>query len=862
MIPIRLELKNFLSYGECHGPLSLEGIRVACLSGPNGHGKSALLDAMVWALWGEPRGGTRAGDDLIREGASEMEVALEFEMDGARYRVTRRRSIRANGRATSGGTSRLGTTELHFEGSDGEGWRPLAEGTGAQTQRAIDRLLRMSHDTFVHASFIQQGKADAFMRMTPQQRKSVLGEILGLARFDELSEAARDAGRQAKNEADRFQTLLHQIDRELEKRDAYQKQLEEAESAEQEASAAAARLTEERTQLLSDVERLVGVEQQAARARDQLADGRQQLLGIDRQIGELTERVSDAARLVEHAEEIECQFAAHQQLEDEERALASLFDGWHALQDQLHTIEAGIERERVRMQAETVAAQQREKEGEARLAEIPEVETRVQQLRGEVAELEKVQLIVAQAQDDANRANERLAALRQAGERLRLDDDQVGQRITMLGQSDECPLCGQALGEDGLAAAQARLQHERQSVQRQLAETRSAYAAQQAAVRAAQGRVQEHQGRLEKRNAIERDLGDLEARLRAADQHRSALEEARLIVEQLISTLEADDFAADLRGQLAPLQAAIAANGYDADRHRLVRQQRDELQSAPQRHAALQAAQATLESAQVHREGLKAQKQSTESSVADLAGQADRLAAEAAGLVEGRRALKAKEDELQAAAEAARHASRKLGEARQMVAWLDQQAAERGDVLVKRDAAMADRSLFEQLAEAFGKNGIQEMVIDHALPEIQDSANGLLARLTEGRMRVTLDTQRAGRGGSVISTLDVNVSDELGTRPYELFSGGERFRIDFAIRIALSRLLASRANAPLQMLAIDEGFGSQDREGCDRLVEAIKAIQDDFERILVITHLDELKDAFPVRIEVTKTHLGSTFAIT
>jgi DNA repair protein SbcC/Rad50 len=64
------------------------------------------------------------------------------------------------------------------------------------------------------------------------------------------------------------------------------------------------------------------------------------------------------------------------------------------------------------------------------------------------------------------------------------------------------------------------------------------------------------------------------------------------------------------------------------------------------------------------------------------------------------------------------------------------------------------------------------------------------------------------------------------------------------------------------MLAIDEGFGSQDREGCDRLIEAIRMVQDDFERILVITHMEEIKDAFPVRIEVTKTAEGSTFSIT
>jgi exonuclease SbcC len=94
-----------------------------------------------------------------------------------------------------------------------------------------------------------------------------------------------------------------------------------------------------------------------------------------------------------------------------------------------------------------------------------------------------------------------------------------------------------------------------------------------------------------------------------------------------------------------------------------------------------------------------------------------------------------------------------------------------------------------------------------------------------------------------------------------MFSGGEAFRIDFALRIALSKLLARRAGAPLPTLIIDEGFGSQDSSGRERLVEAINSIQDDFEKILVITHIEDLKDAFDERIEVTKGAEGSLIKV-
>ena len=128
-------------------------------------------------------------------------------------------------------------------------------------------------------------------------------------------------------------------------------------------------------------------------------------------------------------------------------------------------------------------------------------------------------------------------------------------------------------------------------------------------------------------------------------------------------------------------------------------------------------------------------------------------------------------------------------------------------------------------------------------------------------MHVKFETQKETKKGTVQETLDIVIGDELGTRSYEMFSGGEAFRINFAVRIALSRLLARRAGAPLPTLIIDEGFGTQDAGGIEKLKEAITSIQDDFDKILVITHLDELKDAFPARIDVVKTADGSTISV-
>jgi exonuclease SbcC len=188
---------------------------------------------------------------------------------------------------------------------------------------------------------------------------------------------------------------------------------------------------------------------------------------------------------------------------------------------------------------------------------------------------------------------------------------------------------------------------------------------------------------------------------------------------------------------------------------------------------------------------------------------------------------------------------------------LERLRQEKGEALA---TASEQKGVYDQLSAAFGKGGIQALLIEQALPELETQANEILGRLTDHRMNLKLETQRERRsGGDPRETLDIKISDELGTRSYETYSGGEAFRINFAIRIALSKLLAHRSGAPLPTLFIDEGFGTQDAFGLEKLVEAINAIQDDFQRIVVITHIEELKEAFPVRIEVTKTPQGSTF---
>ena len=139
------------------------------------------------------------------------------------------------------------------------------------------------------------------------------------------------------------------------------------------------------------------------------------------------------------------------------------------------------------------------------------------------------------------------------------------------------------------------------------------------------------------------------------------------------------------------------------------------------------------------------------------------------------------------------------------------------------------------------------MLIEATIPEIEKEANAILSRLTDNRIQISIESLRDLKSGGTRETLDIRISDELGERSYHLFSGGEAFRADFALRIALSKVLARRSGTRLRTLIIDEGFGTQDARGLEYLKEAIQEISADFDKLLVVTHLPELRKPSPCR---------------
>ena len=848
MLPIRLEIKNFLAY-RSPDPVRFDGIHLACLTGSNGAGKSSMLDAITWALWGKAR--ARRDEELVHMGQSDMYVQLDFEQEGIIYSVIRRRTRRSGGQGT-----------LDLFSVDEEGNRiNLNEPNMRATQGKINRLLNLDYDTFTNSAFLQQGKADAFTTKQPADRKRILADILNLNRWADYEVAAKNRISDLTEDINVCTMRINEIDGELKREPQLKTALEEAEAAQQAAEAqlvgAEAKLKEVEhapADLRAAQEQCAGIE---ARLRNYAGD----LAAVDGDIARQQERIATYERVLEERDQIQTGYAELQAARESDHVFGDKLRQWSDVESSRHDIERQIDAVRSEIEREIRAC-----------------ETNVQALNTTIAaakpdDLAAVQAEVATLEDlDAQRdtfdaeisaATKESADLKADHRTLHNQMNEIKAHQQRLSAVDgaTCPYCGQPLEESRRLEIIAEREAEGKTLGDQWRANKTRVEELETIIAERTKAVGEIRVEIRRLSALRERAGQLNAGVEAALKAEIQLEEVRAKLDQLRETLEQEQYAADLRGQLAALIAKRDELGYDRSEHSAVREKLETYQVYETRQKelmlaleALPDATAAYDAAQARRERI-VQAQAEEEAALEAA-RARIVKLEALVKQHQERQLEVNRLRL-----AERQAYDKLSSARQDLNALDELRRRRTEIETTLYEKREERAVYEELMLAFGKNGIPAMIIETAIPELESSANRLLSRMTDGRMNLTMSTQREKLSGGVSETLDIQIADELGTRPYELFSGGEAFRINFAIRVALSQMLARRAGAHLRTLFIDEGFGTQDDEGRNKLVEAITAIQDDFDVIIVVTHIDELRDAFPVHLAVEKTSEGSQISV-
>ena len=857
MLPLTLTVENFMPYRGRHDPLILQGLGIACLSGENGAGKSALLDAITWALWGRSRAGA-AADPLVAAGAFEMGVELEFLAGGAVYRVERRYRKRnqRNG---------AGRSTFDFQIRTGDTWISRTGINATETGRSVEETIRLDYETFINTAFLVQGKADLFVSQRPAQRKRILGEILNLSVYDRLAEKARDLSRDDRARIEAAHMSGARIDAELQQEAPLREQAEQAQAALGASREQLAAATQDRDSLTTRVSELDGLAAELERRTDRISVLEMEAHALTSRRGTLERDMQAGEALLARREEIERgandlratreQLASHGErarlhgelIEERGRLLREEQSALETLRNEVSTFE-----DRHAPLAENAGRLPRLEE-DLRLAQANRnaLLAREAALAERRMQREKMTGVIEARRADIRRLNSEAASLKPRLSIINVDSDA------------RCPVCDTELGQHGMDRVRQHFQQRLYEIQVETetitTEGKSLRQEQDAFETALLHDEAAHRNETAR---VDSAKGGLEEQLRQA---RAALDELPGVTAKLE---QARDRLAELpseSGELRAVNQRLATIQYDSAEHTAAQSREKELQRWEEEHSRLMMA-----AAKVERDGAL---------LADIAGQsgaiAKRLTEERSGVEKLTGPLEGMGEAREKAAAAAQSvdnlsqqvtdSDREVIRLKTLLGQLSGMRIERKRLLDEERAAAERKSIHDELALAFSPQGVQALLIETALPELEDDANNLLRRMTGNRMSLTLQTQRPTQAGSVQETLDVIIGDEWGTRPYEMYSGGEAFRINFALRIALSKLLARRAGAEVPLLFIDEGFGSQDAEGRDRLMEAISILWNDPAYhdglILVITHIEDIRNRFDARIDVVKTENGASVSI-
>jgi exonuclease SbcC len=844
MIPLHLRIAGFLSY---HDPVELDfdAVNLACISGHNGAGKSSLLDAFTWSLFGEARG---KGTDVINlsQDVKSAEVALTFSYEGNVYRVQRT-------------LPRNKSTVLEFQVWNGEWgmesgkWRPLTEKTTRDTQSRIEQTLRLDYETFINASFFLQGKADQFTQKKASERKTVLSSILGLEIWDTYKERTAERRRELETEVTEIDGRIAEIDAELSEEDERRRRLSELEdtlkqlTTAREAQESALENIRRNAALVNEQRKTVtAVQLQLKRAQDALAS-------IEAKITSKENERAEYLDLVERAKDIESTYKAWQKARKELEAFDNNAAEFREHDEKRQPLLREIEVEKAKLEQEQEELSKQYSVISDQLSMVSDLEKQLSVTQESLKEAEDKIQERAELEKKRNEAREQQATLKAENEALRREMDELKTRIEALkvAEGAECPLCGQPLSES-----------HRKSTLKELEQT---------------GKEKGDTFRTNKKEAedLVEQIADYELRitkLANADNERvrfsNSISKITLQLEsiqqqskewektgakrlkEIEKILESGKYASEAQKALKALDKELSKLGYDVSAHEATRK----LESARElsKRIGKEIQELDEERGKKKEEVAEAEK---------MFGEAEKVLAESES---GAPNLQDAESKLFELREDENRTRDEAGAARQRVDVLATLRNRRAEYERQREEINQNIVRHKSLERAFGKDGVPALLIEQALPQIQQKANDILERLSDGTMTIQFVTQaeyRDKKRDDLKETLDIHISDSSGMRDYEMYSGGEAFRVNFAIRLALSEILAQRKGARLQTLVIDEGFGSQDALGRQRLVEAINAVKNDFAKIFIITHLDELKDAFPNRIEIEKMERGSTVRV-
>lgn len=799
-------------------PIEFDDVDLFVLAGPTGAGKSAVIDAMVFALYGQiPRlQDARLKEPVINRTAEQARVRFDFAVGDDRYRTAWTVKRTGGGGASSEAVLERVLPELD---EDGEHRTRTLEHSSREVPKRIEQVLGLTFDEFVKTVVLPQGAFAELLHGDRQERQEMMVRLLGL-------DVYRDIGQDARTRAATHRRAI----------EAHEEQLEElSEVTEDTVDAASSRLKE-----------LQAVKETVDNGLERLEELREAYEAAEREAADIRDKVEALAGLErpdginELADELR---TAKQQVEDAGKQVEELLDKLESARSELEGFPAAAEIAHARTADDNLKKAQET---------VPDLEQSLEDARGQLNKTEEQHW---KAKEQLDRAREHRDQVRR--------DDMAAALADGLHAGDKCPICRRSLDDDPDLEPPEGIDAADQAVQEAEAKLEKAEDARQKAATAKAAAATKLEGGRKKVKECQEALSSA-----AKVLPDSVVDDDDGLDREKLAKLESS------RKEAASAVTELKNNHKTARTHLKEAEQQVSKLSGAEKQAweAFTGARDTVAAYDAPQPG--------DVGIADAWDELIKWAT--GTLKDARSKLENSEKAVEEAHDAGVEHGRKIVALVQNVdvEARDDDKAHKAAELLAAAIQKADTTLDQAKSDLQKRKKIEKEVADLRTKAIVAGTLGhvlradrfeqwlltrLSRRLVRGASDILLDLTHSGYSIGVnqddgsFEIIDHTNADER--RSARTLSGGETFLASLSLALALAEHVAAisrQGAARLDALFLDEGFGTLDPASLDTVADAIEDLSSSQDRMVgVITHVRDLADRIPIRYEITKTADGS-----
>ncbi len=799
-----LELRNYRRFKELklQFPDGVIGIL-----GLNGVGKSTIIEAIAWSLFGNVEEVVRTGKDSIRKTGAQpgdsCSVVLEFELGGTEYRVRRE----------MGGKSLAMKAELRTKDK-------VIAVDDKPVKRMVEKLLGMDHKSFFTSVFAIQKELNALQNVAPGERKKVvlrmlridgLDPVLTNIRADKNASKSRIEGAERtlidEDGRDREQVLKERLPGLAAARDDALARLAVAEKAAKQIAGEVDSLKARRDELKKDVDAYFAAS----------SDLKGKLAG--------SEELKKRQKIIEgRITEANAKLQALPELKDRE-------EEWKAAVLRKEALDKEkLKSEKVKMLQADVAANEKEELGI--LEALQKLKTSIAPAENLVKKIDDVEKSRGDCQATRAEISTKIGALKaRVAERKEAAAEDVKKldEIKGTGRDGKCPTCERKL-DDAYDLLVAKLEKSASDATKVVSEASSA-------------------------------VQTLESELRAISSREEALKKKRAVLDNDMQKLRQQETTVEAKeGELVRIRARLTQKKKELA-------QIGDVAFSDQEYSKLADSYSHLRS--LHEEfvalnSLKGQCEHYHKDLEDISERIRRTAGEEETLRGIVKQLEPRKELHESTVRELDQRMTTLNHAKDSVRNIASDKERRESELKETEKALNDIERVRKSIERDRKTGEELALLEEVVVNFKDHLIGRVAPVLSELTSKGLEDMSGGRyaRAELSEDYEMSIEDQGVMYPLSRFSGGEADLANLSLRLAISRIIADRTGAsPINFLILDEIFGSQDPNRKRSVIGALTRLSSQFRQIFLITHIEDIKDLMSNVIHVEETEDGSSVAL-